>query len=224
MSGTPGGPSGRVVAELGRPETPQETAERKARDRSLRRSRQNWRNLVASLAACLGIVALIIAIVPRGGTPEQADIDVRATSQQFADTAGQPLLAPTLPSSWKANAAELRGSGAQSSWYVGYIIGGARYVGLTEGLPGTPDLLETTLDGADPTGTTTIGGLPWRVYDRRDLGDDAIGNIAYGLATKIGTVDVAVYGTASAAEVRSLAAAVATDAASRGLDGTGSLP
>jgi hypothetical protein len=216
-------PGGRVVAELGRPETPEETADRKARDRALRRSRQNWRNLVASLAACLGVVALIIAFVPRGAPPAQRDIDVKAATQQFGDTAGQPLLAPTVPSSWKANAAELRGSGDDASWYVGYVISGSRYAGLTEGVPGTDDVLETALDRAQPTGTTEIGGLPWRVYDRRDLGDDA-GNVGYGLATKIGKVVIAVYGTATAAEVRSLAAAVASDAASRGLDGTGTLP
>jgi len=215
--------AGRVVAELGRPETPQETAERKARDRALRRSRQNWRNLVASLAACLGIVVLIIAFVPRGSAPAQRDLDVRAATQQFGDTAGQPLLAPTVPASWKANAAELRGSGDDASWYVGYVIDGARYAGLTEGVPGSADLLATTLDRADPTGTTTIGGLPWRVYDRRELGSDA-GNVSYGLATKIGAVVVAVYGTASAAEIRSLAAAVAADATAQGLSGAGSLP
>lgn len=221
----PSGPAGgRVVAELGRPETPQETAERKARDRALRRSRQNWRNLVASLAACLGVVVLIVLLVPRGGPIAQPDVDVRAAASQFGDTAGQPLLAPEVPGSWKSNAAELRGSGDEASWYVGYIIDGSGYAGITEGLPGDTGLLETTLDSAQPTGTTTIGGLPWRVYDRRSLGADATGNVAYGLATKIGRVVVAVYGTVSPTQVRGLAAEVATDAASRGLDGAGSLP
>jgi hypothetical protein len=216
-------PSGRVVAELGRPETPQETAERKGRDRALRRSRQNWRNLVASLAACLGVVVLLILIVPRGNGVEQPAVDVRGASAQFGDTAGQPLVAPKVPSSWRSNAAELRGTGDGSFWYVGYVIDGSRYAGITEGLPGTTAVLDTALDGARATGTTTIGGLPWRVYDQRSLGS-AAGNVAYGLATKIGRVEIAVYGTASATEVRGLAAAVATDAASRGIDGEGSLP
>lgn len=215
--------SGRVVAELGRPETPQETAERKARDRALRRQRQNWRNLVASLVACLGVVILIVLLVPRGGAVVQPDIDVRAAAAQYGDTAGRPLVAPKVPSGWKANAAELRGSGDGASWYVGYVIDGTGYAGITEGLPGDSTLLDTTLKSARPTGTTTIGGLPWRVYDQRDLGADA-GNIAYGLTTRIGTVEFAVYGTATATQVRGLAAAVAADAASRGLTGAGSLP
>lgn len=216
-------PRGRIVAELGRPETPEETAERKARDRSLRRSRQTFRNLIASLAACVGIVIVLVLLVPRGDGVRQPAVDVRAASRQFGDTAGQPLLAPVVPAGWAGNAAELRGSGDTASWYVGYVIDDSRYAGITEGLPGTSQLLDSALAGAAPTGTTTIGGLPWRVYDRRELGADA-GNVAYGLSTKIGSVLVAVYGTASAAEVRGLAAAVATDAAARGLTGAGSLP
>lgn len=216
-------PGGRIVAELGRPETPQETADRKARDRVLRRSRQNFRNLIASLAACLAAVVLIVLLVPRGNGVQQPAIDVRAAATQYGDTAGQPLVAPKVPASWKSNAAQLRGTGDASSWYVGYVIDGTGYAGLTEGLPGDSTLLATTLDDAKATGTTTIGGLPWRVYDRRSLGTDT-GNVAYGLATKIGTVVVAVYGTASAADVRSLAAGVATDAAARGLTGEGTLP
>jgi hypothetical protein len=216
-------PSGRVVAELGRPETPQETAERKARDRALRRSRQTWRNLVASVIACLGVVLVLVLLVPRGDGVQQPAIDVRQAVDQYGDTAGQPLVAPAVPADWRANAAELRGRGDGASWYVGYVIGGSAYAGVTEGLPGTSDLLETALDGADPTGTTTIGGLPWRVYDRRSSGED-VGNVAYGLATKKGDVVLAVYGTATAAQLRSLAAAVAADAAARGLDGEGTLP
>lgn len=216
-------PSGRVVAELGRPETPAETAERKGRDRALRRSRQNFRNLIASLAACVAIVAVIVLAVPRGGAIEQPTIDPRAAAQQYGDTAGQPLVAPRVPSGWKANAAELRGSGGGSSWYVGYVIDGTAYAGITEGLPGTTAVIDQALDGARTTGTTTIDGVPWRVVDRRSLGNDA-GNVAYGLTTKLGKVVIAVYGTTSAPALRTLAAAVVSDARARGLDGAAVLP
>jgi hypothetical protein len=40
----------------------------------------------------------------------------------------------------------------------------------------------------------------------------------------VGDVVLAVYGTAPATSIRSLAAGVAADAAKRGLDGAGSLP
>ena len=213
----------RVVAELGRPETPDETAARKARDRALRKSRQNTRNLIASLGATVALVAAIYFAVPRSTGVEQPAVDVSAAVDQYGDTAGQPLIAPSLPSTWKPNAAELRGSGSTATWYVGWVVGTGGYAGLSEGLPGTADVVSQAMNGAQPTGTTTVGGLPWRVYDRRDLGTDA-GNVAYGLATRIGDVHVAVYGTVSAADVRTLAAAAAADAEARGLTGKGSLP
>ena len=216
-------PSGRVVAELGRPETPAETAERKARARTLRRSRQNFRNLIASLAVTVGLVAVIVLIVPRGGAVQQPAIDARSVAEQLTATAGRPLVAPELPAAWRSNAADLRGSGSSASWYVGYVVGGAGYAAITEGLPGDDELIRTTVDGAAPTGTTRVGGLPWRVYDRRDLGDDA-GNVAYALTTRIEGTLVAVYGTAPTPRLRSLAAAVARDGAVKGLGTTGTLP
>jgi hypothetical protein len=41
----------RVVAELGRPETPEETAARKAESSRVYRSSQNFRNLIAARAS-----------------------------------------------------------------------------------------------------------------------------------------------------------------------------
>lgn len=213
----------RVVAELGRPETPDETAKRKARDRALRKSRQNTRNLVASLAATVALVAAIYFAVPRSAGVEQPAVDVSAAVDQYGDTAGQPLIAPGLPSAWKPNAAELRGSGSTAIWYVGWVVGSGGYAGLSEGLPGTADVVSQAMSGSRSTGTTVIGGVPWRVYDRRDLGTDA-GNVAYGLATRVGEVYVAVYGTVPAADVRALAEAAVKDARSRGLTGEGTLP
>jgi hypothetical protein len=211
-----------VVAELGRPETPQERADRTAEASRLRRQRQTARNLVYSLLVCVALVAVIVLAVPRPQAPIRAAVDYRAAASQYTDTAGQPLVAPVVPSSWKANAAELRGSGTDSSWYIGFVTPGG-FAAMNEGIPGDSGLLSSVLDQARPTGTTEVGGLRWRVYDRRALGQDA-GNVAYGLSTKIGDTVLAVYGTPGATQVRALATAVAADAASRGLHGANTLP
>lgn len=210
-----------VVAELGRPETPLETAERKSRDRALRRSRQTARNLVSSLLVCVALVAVIVLAVPRGDAPAPAAIDYRSAAQGEDSTT--PLVAPKVPAGWRANAAEIRGTGGAKRWYVGFVTASQGFAAYSEGLPGSADWLHDELDQASPTGTTTVGGLDWRVYDRRSLGSDA-GNVAYGLATRIGGTYLAVYGTASTAEVRSLAARVAADARTRGLTGENGLP
>jgi hypothetical protein len=216
-------PAPRIVAELGRPEAPEETAGRNAENRRLRRARQTTRNLVASLAVCLGLVAVMIALVPRGVPVEQPQVDYRVAASQAEATAGLPLLAPALPSSWRANAAELRRTAGVSSWYVGFVVPGNAFLAYTEGIKANPTWLSNTLESAPAAGTLRLGGLTWRVYDQRDRGDRA-GNVAYALATTVGTTDLVVYGTASAAAAQRLAAALATAAADRGLQGGNMVP
>jgi len=217
------GPAPRVVAELGRPETPEEAAARTELNRRLRRSRQTTRNLIASLAVCLGIVALIVALVPRGGAVQQPQVDYRAAAAQAEDTAGLPLLAPAVPASWRANAAELRRAGGVSSWYVGFVVPGNAFLAYTEGIKANPTWLANALESAPAAGTVRLGGLSWRVYDQRSRGADA-GNVAYGLATTLGTTDLVVYGTAPVAEAQRLATALAKAAAARGLHGPDTVP
>ena len=49
----------RIVAELGRPETPQETADRKAASSARYRSSKTFRNLVAALLITIAVVAVV---------------------------------------------------------------------------------------------------------------------------------------------------------------------
>jgi hypothetical protein len=219
MSSTPP----RVVAELGRPETPDETAARIAENRRLRRARQTTRNLVASLGVCLGIVLVLVALVPRGAPVQQPQVDYRVAASQAEDSAGVPLLAPALPASWRANSAELRRSGGVSSWYVGFVLPGNSFVAYTEGIRANPTWLSNTLESAPAGGTVQLGGLRWRIYDQRDRGD-AAGNVAYALATTVGTTDLVVYGTAPVAEAQRLATALAGAAGERGLRGANTVP
>lgn len=212
MSGKPP----RVVAELGRPETPEETEARKAEGRRLRRQRQNARNLVYSLLVCVALVVVIVVAVPRGTAPARPAVDYRALASRSQAAVGKPLLAPPVPSSWKANAAELRTANGVTSWYVGFVLPRNEFLSYTEGLGGNPTWLAGVLESARATGTTTVGGLSWRVYDRRSLGDSA-GNVAYALSTRIGTTDLVVAGTATPGETRGLAGDLAAEAASHHL-------
>ena len=213
----------RVVAELGRPETPEETEARVADGRRLRRQRQNARNLVYSLLACVVLVVVIVLAVPRGAPPERPAVDYRSLASQSQGSVDRPLLAPATPSTWKANSAELRTANGVTSWYVGFVLPKNEFLSYTEGLNGNGTWLADVLESAKGGGTTTVGGLTWRVYDRRSLGD-AAGNVAYALATRIGSTDLVVSGTATPAETRSLAAALAAEASTRHLTGTDVAP
>lgn len=70
-----------IVAELGRPETPEETFARKAESSRLYRKRKTINNLVYSLLVSLGLVVFIVAIVPRNETPVAFDVDFASEAQ-----------------------------------------------------------------------------------------------------------------------------------------------
>ena len=52
-----------IVAELGRPETPEETAARKAENSRKRRANQTAFNLIVATIASLGIVLFLVVVV-----------------------------------------------------------------------------------------------------------------------------------------------------------------
>ncbi|BDI23562.1 DUF4245 domain-containing protein [Herbiconiux sp. L3-i23] len=197
-----------IVAELGRPETPDETAARKAQNSRNHRDRQTTRNLVLALVASLGIVVLLVLIVPRGDVEQLRDVDYRATAEQASADVGEPLVVPDVPDTWSSNVAELRTGAADgvTSWYVGFITAERDFVGFSQGLDANPSWLSAVLDGSLATGTTDIGGAEWTVYDHRD--EDGRGNLEYALALEDGGDVFVIYGTADPSEAEELAETV----------------
>lgn len=200
----------RVVAELGRPETPDETAARKAENSRLHRQRQTMQNLVFALGASLLVVLVIVLMVPRGGAPVEPDVDVAAVAEQAQIASDDPLAVPELPDGWRANAAELRRSGADgvTAWYAGYLTPSDEYIGMYQGFDANPTWVAALLERTLATGTTTIDGVAWTVYDNRRSNDD-LGNARYGLVTESGGNSFVLLGTATPEEFATLAAAIA---------------
>ncbi|MBT2498838.1 DUF4245 domain-containing protein [Agromyces sp. ISL-38] len=201
----------RVVAELGRPETPEETAARLAENSRLHRQRQTLKNLVLALGASLIVMLVIVLIVPRSDTPIERDIDVATVAEQAQIASSDPLAVPELPEGWRANAAELRKSEADgvTAWYAGYLTPSNEYVGMYQGLEANPTWVSALLERTLATGTTTIDGVEWTVYDNRDSNDD-VGNARYGLVTEAGGNTFVLIGTATTDEFETIAAALAT--------------
>ncbi len=199
----------RVVAELGRPETPEETAARKAENSRRHRQRQTTKNLVLALGASLILMLVIVLLVPRSDTPIERDIDVAAVAEQAQVTSDTPLAVPEVPSDWRANAAELRRSDADdiTAWYAGYLTPSNEYVGMYQGLDANPTWVAEQLSRTLATGTTTIDGIQWTVYDNRDSDED-VGNARYGLTTEAGESTFVLLGTATLDEFATLASAL----------------
>lgn len=199
-----------IVAELGRAETPEETWARKDAARTARRQHQTAFNLVIALIASLGIVLFLVAVVVRPDTTiGDRTVDYRQVASQ-AQVPGVTLAAPALPDGFSSNRADYQDktSDGVSVWTVGLITPDKQYIGLQQGIDANATWVSNQLDQHPATGSRTIAGTKWTVYDRRSEGDDA-GNQAYSLVARFDQGTVVLAGTADDAAFRTVATAVA---------------
>ena len=201
-----------IVAELGRPETPEEEAARKAQNSKNYRDSKTIRNLWVAVGVTVGIVALIVLLVPRDDSSRLQAVDYRAVAVSAQRTLPVPLAVPELPDTWTSNVAEIRTASLDgvTSWFVGLITPSRQFLSITQGIDANPSWLVTELKQTSPTGTTTIDGIDWTVYDNRDSDRD-VGNVKYALTTESGRSTFIVAGTATPEEAEALASTI-TDA------------
>lgn len=211
-----------VVAELGRPETAAETAARKANDSRLYRQRKTVNNLVFSLLVSLGLVLVIVLVVPRGtGGFEEHSVDVQTLAADASPTAGRTLVAPEVPGAWKAKQAELGGSDGITHWRINYTTvdeatDTEAYAAVIQAFTADDTAVNETwiaqqLEQQSATGTETIGGVEWTVYDHPDRSADE-SNMLFGMEAEVGGSTLLVFGTDSPATLRVLAGEVASQA------------
>ncbi|WP_291055146.1 DUF4245 domain-containing protein [Herbiconiux sp.] len=213
-----------VVAELGRPETPEETAARKAEQSRLYRDRKTLRNLIYAVLVSVGLVIAIVFLVPRTETSLLQPVDYQQVAVQAQASMPVPLTVPALPEGWSSNAAELRSGGADdiTSWYIGLISPKNQYVGVTQAVDANPTWLAEQVARGDSAGTVMLDGVEWTAYDNRGTGTD-VGNVAYALVTEAGRSTFVVFGTADVDEISTVASAVSEDVlAQPSADETGS--
>jgi len=197
----------RVVAEIGRPETPQETAARKAESSRVYRSSQTFRNLIAALLATVAVVAVIVFAVPRGEAPERAPIDVAAIASDVETSMQRPAIVPELNDFWRVNAAGLE-SGSTVVWDITLAPAAESergFVRVAQAFSADVSWAPQMLNGMAPTGTTTIDGQTWDVFD---IGDRGTGNVSYALGVQAGPDYVLLYGSRSADSTAELAASL----------------
>ena len=191
-----------VVAELGRPETPEETAQRKAAASQRRKANQTALNLVLATLASLGIVAFLVFVVVRPAPEPAAPIDYVAVAAQ----SGQPVLAPELPDTWTANSARIETVGGVTTWTIGFVTPADQFIALDQGLRANETWLAGAVENAQPTGSVRIDGHDWSLYDRR--GEADTGNHAFSMSTEVGDDVIVLHGTADDAEFETLATAI----------------
>ena len=198
-----------VVAELGRPETPEETAARKAETSRKHRANQTLLNLVLALAATLAIVLFLVVVVVRPEPAPVGGVDYAEIADQAQGSTSEPLLAPKLAAEWSANDARFGPVSEVPTWYVGFVTPSVQFIAMNQGIDANPTWVSAILDDAQQTGATTIDGIAWKIYDARDADDP--GNFAYSMATTAGDSTILLHGTAPTGEFEALAASIAAE-------------
>lgn len=201
----------RVVAELGRPETPEEAAARKAENSRLYKARKTINNLVAALLATLGLVLVIVLIVPRSDKPIERDVDWSAAAAALQPGVDVTLVDPELPIGWSSNSAQLSTDKAGiSSWYIGLLSPEQKYVGIYQGIDADASWLATLLNGTAPVSTATIDGISWDVYSSSQPAAER-GLFHYALVTQAGDSTIVLLGEPGAEVFDSIASELAPD-------------
>lgn len=211
--------SGRVVAELGRPETPEETAARKARDSRLYRERKTLSNLIYALLVTLVAVAVMFFAAPHPSKQSDFSVDAQSLAAGATDQLGTTALVPAISSN--TNAAELRtGSDGVTSWYVGFITTDGEYIGFSQAPKANDSWVANQMANTLATSAIDLDGLHWTIYNNRDAQTD-VGNVKYGMVTQVTTANglpqtIVLAGTAGDQQFVSAAAAVAQAVAASG--------
>ncbi|MEJ1087242.1 DUF4245 family protein [Microbacterium sp. Mu-80] len=196
-----------VVAGLGRPETAQETADRKAESSRVYRSSQTFRNLIAALIVTVAVVAVVVFGVPRGTPVTAPEIDVAAIAADVETSMQRPALVPDTDDFWRVNAAQLDG-GAVPVWDITLAPAAddeRGFIRIAQAFGADVSWAPQVLGGKAPTDTTTIDGREWDVFE---LGSGGDANITYALGTQAGPDYVLLYGSRSADSTAELASSL----------------
>lgn len=197
-----------IVAELGRPETPSETAARKAEASRRHRANQNTLNLVVALLASLGVVLFLVLVVVRPSPPPREPIDYAATAADAQPLFAEPLAIPQLPDGWAANAARVeKGADGVRAWYVGFLTPSEEFVGMRQGEDANASWVAAGLEGSFSHDSRVLGGVEWQLYDPRDKNS---GSFDRAMSATFGRSTVVLSGTASEDEFNTLATTISS--------------
>ena len=193
-----------IVAELGRPETAEETAARKAEFSRNYRASQTFRNLIAALIVTVAVVAIVVFGVPRGERVADPEIDLVGIAKDVETSMDRPVLVPELGDFWRVNAAALEG-GASPVWKITLAPAAEDergFISVAQAFDAEASWAPQVLSGFAATDTQQIDGFEWDVYD---LPSNTDNNVTYAMGTQAGEDYVLLYGARSADSTAKLA-------------------
>ncbi|MFI6443283.1 DUF4245 domain-containing protein [Kitasatospora sp. NPDC050543] len=169
------------------------------------RGRQTVRDMVLSMLAVCGVVAVAYAFGPHSSGDGVHVVEYRTAAASAKRAAPYPLLAPEgLPEKWRATSVEYRpagraGSDGHSTWHLGFVTPSGQYAAVEQSDAPRDDVLADKVHDAKSDGSATVGGRDWeRVQGAKDR----------ALAVQSGKAVTLVTGTASYEELTQLAQAL----------------
>ena len=120
-----------------------------------RYSMGSTQNLVLSLLAVLGLVAVLVLIVPRVSSVSGPPVDVHATAVDVSEQSGWPIVeAVGLPDGWTATSARyVRTTDGYMTWHAGYQLPDGTYVAVEQTMDPSRAWVEAQTNRAPKTGT-----------------------------------------------------------------------
>ncbi|GAA3651488.1 DUF4245 family protein [Microbacterium marinilacus] len=202
----------RIVAELGRPETPEETAARKAANSKAYRESQSFRSLIIALLATVVVVAVIFLAVPRGGPAAEQSVDPKPAAELAAESYDRTVIVPDVPeptgregNGWFVNAAKVV-PGSPAAWEILYVPGDDSFLRFVQGFDADETWASQQLGGTAPSGEVVVDGVEWQEYE---VDPRTNANVTYALGTQAGSDHILLYGTSSAEKTAEVAEMIA---------------
>lgn len=125
-------------------------------------------NMIRSMLVIAGLVAVLIAVVPRVNTVTQPPVNVAAASVEVARESGWEISVPVgLPEGWKATSVRhVRSTDGLMTWHAGYQSPTGNYVALEQTKDATRGWVEAQTNRARRTGELEAAGRTWATYER----------------------------------------------------------
>lgn len=162
--------------------------------------------MVLSVLATLAIALVVVLLNPVNAERDyESTVDVAATAEQATATAGFTAVAPAVPEGWSANYARWNGAGTDQVefWEAGYLTAEEDFAGFKQTAQSNPTWLSQQMDNAPATGTRSVDGTRWDLYEPAD-GDRH-------LVAELGGTTVLVSGSGDLEDLDILASAIQQD-------------
>lgn len=125
-------------------------------------------NLVRSMLVILGLVAVLVAVVPRTTSVPRPSVDAASVAKDAAQSTGLALLVPEgLPSGWTATTAQLQPTTDQIlTWQTGWTTPDDGFVLLRQAKDVSPSWISAATTQGTVVGSEQLAGRTWeKRYD-----------------------------------------------------------